>query len=140
MSWLHWVLLLLYLSPIPRLFVHSHAELGQTWSQAVALAQHLHLYHDGFERTVDSDQLHVHWTLGPVQSKLPSSAATENAILDSVKTSAYKACPGDFASIGEYLQRQFYAELRDLGPAKHIPIAPICLGTCQRIRFCVWTC
>lgn len=140
MAWLRWLLLSLYLSPFPRPLIHSHSELGESRSQALALAQHLQLYHDSFASTVEFDQLHIHWTLGPVQSKLPSSRPVESTILDSVKPSTPKLCLGDFASIGECIQRQCYAELHDLGPSKLTPIAPICSGTCQRIRFCVWTC
>lgn len=74
-----WLLVCFFVIPTPRPLVHCHAELPDSGCQVEAFSRHLQLYHA--QTDVDYGLPHIHWTYGPHQDCLPTSAASDSLVL-----------------------------------------------------------
>lgn len=133
-----WLLVCFFVMPTPRPLVHCHAELPHAGCQVEALSRHLQLYHA--ETDVDYGLPHIHWTYGPHQDCLPTSAASDSLVLACLEGQRPTIPASERASLtaADWLASQ-PLEAQPLFQRDYRQIAPGLPASFQTL-FCVWLC
>ncbi len=131
MIWNACCIVLLLMCAMPRLTIHSHAGLSQSGMQALALAEHVRMFHAQSPSDIPPDVVHVHWLLGSC-----AETSLASAVSSSIDAGHDQIMIFDHGLVADPVDYVVLA----CKPCAIGLVGKIQTADDVRVRFCVWTC